>query len=517
VQVANDLSLEAESRVGAVLSGKWHIDRLIGVGGMAAVYEAHHRNQSRVAIKMLHRHLGLSPEQVARFQREGYAANRVGHRGVVAVRDDDVDEHGSAFLVMELLSGETVAERAAARGGTLPPEEVLRLADELLDVLIAAHARGILHRDIKPDNLFVTSEGELRVLDFGIARVSDPELGWSRTEAGTLLGSPAFIPPEQARGRIDEVDVRSDLWAVGATMFALISGHFVHEAGTPNEQFGLAMTSEARSLAELSPDIPEAVVRIVDVALAYTRERRWPDAGAMQEAVRWAREHYGELGPACAGVSPSVPGDWPGKSNRPPRGTSTAVQQASEARSSMRLLYADDGVALGEVGHVFAVIWRGEVTAPRFEAQRAGLAEVVSRHPRKAGLLCVVEPSSTGPDEKLRRASAQMLESHGDLLACAAAVIEGKGFKAAGSRSALSAITLLYARRKAPISFFSNTQAALTWMHRHVPIDSVASAARSVESIRSSLGPGGHPSTSMPNSPSPPATNATSNTPRSRK
>lgn len=272
---------------------------------MAAVYEAQHKNHSRVAVKILHRRLGLSVEQVARFQREGYAANRVGHPGIAEVYDDDIDEQGSAFLVMELLSGQSVAERATANG-RLPAPEVLAIADDVLDVLSAAHDRGILHRDIKPENLFLTESGNLKVLDFGIARLADSEFSVSATEAGTVLGTPAFVPPEQARGLINSIDARTDIWAVGATMFTLLTGRYVHEAATPNEQLGLAMTASARSLAEVLPAAPAALVGVVDRALAYSPEARWPNARAMQEAVRWARNHWAEIA-----TSPDlVPEEW---------------------------------------------------------------------------------------------------------------------------------------------------------------------------------------------------------------
>jgi serine/threonine protein kinase len=329
VGAANDRLAEAEGRIGTVLRGKWRLERLLGVGGMAAVYEAQHKNHSRVAVKILHRRLGLSGEQVARFQREGYAANRVGHPGVVEVYDDDVDGEGSAFLVMELLSGQSIAERAAGHG-KLDPLEVLDVAERVLDVLAAAHARGILHRDIKPENLFRTKAGELKVLDFGIARLAGTELDASSTEAGTLLGTPAFLPPEQARGLVRAVDARTDLWAVGATMFTLLTGRFVHEATTPNEQLGLAMTASARSLSELLPEAPAALVEVVDRALAYSQEERWMDAHAMQDAVRWTRDHWPEIQ-----VSPErVPEDWSAGQPGQKRASETlGGQDDSEARS----------------------------------------------------------------------------------------------------------------------------------------------------------------------------------------
>jgi serine/threonine-protein kinase len=254
---------------------------------MAAVYEAHHeRNKSRVAVKMLHRQNALSTEQVARFQREGYVANKVGHAGVVEIFDDDVLEDGCSYLVMEFLDGETIAERAAARGGSLPEREVLELADHVLDVLVAAHERSILHRDIKPDNLFMTKDGTLKVLDFGIARLNEAELHGVRTQDGTVLGAPAFMPPEQARGRIDEIDARTDVWALGATMFTLLTGRFVHRATTANEQLGMAMTRSAPLLRSVAPELHRGLIKIVDRALEYDPSRRWPNARTMQSAVR---------------------------------------------------------------------------------------------------------------------------------------------------------------------------------------------------------------------------------------
>jgi serine/threonine protein kinase len=279
---------------------------LLGVGGTAAVYQAQHRNGKRVAIKMLHRRAALSETQLFRFHREGYVANRVDHPGVVEIFDDDVAEDGTAFLVMEFLSGRTIAELAKERGDCLSTIEVLDYADRLLDVLVAAHAKRILHRDIKPENLFVTTDGDLKVLDFGIARITEPSLGWAGTVDGTMLGTPAFAPPEQARGRIEDIDARSDVWAVGATMFTLLTGRHVHQAGTPAEQFGLAMSSSAPSLGEFLKDAPAALVALVDRALAYEREERWPSAAAMQHAVQWLRDAW----PRLRDEPSFVPVDW---------------------------------------------------------------------------------------------------------------------------------------------------------------------------------------------------------------
>jgi serine/threonine-protein kinase len=293
----------AARRVGTVLRDKYTLERVLGVGGMATVYLGVHRNnRNRVAVKVLHPEASAEPDVVARFLREGYVANSIGHRGAVRVLDDDRAEDGAAFLVMELLEGETLHERAKRFVGKLPAREALAIARELLDVLAAAHERGVIHRDIKPENLFLTTDRALKVLDFGIARIADAPGTWT----GAAMGTPAFMPPEQALGRADEVDARSDLWAVGATLFTLLTGRFVHEAKTGAETVVHAATRPAPSLATLAPDLPAPIVALVDRALAFDREDRFADARAMAQALDEAHvAAYGEpVSPASIGAVP---------------------------------------------------------------------------------------------------------------------------------------------------------------------------------------------------------------------
>jgi eukaryotic-like serine/threonine-protein kinase len=285
---------QALALVGETLRGKWRLDALIGVGGMAAVYSATHRNGHRAAIKLLHRGLGLSASVRARFLREGYAANGVDHPGVVRVLDDDELEDGRAFLVMELLNGETLESRWKRCGYRLSATDALAIADELLCVLACAHARGITHRDIKPDNLFLTEDGRLKVLDFGIAHFRDSLVASvTKTQTGVALGTPAFMAPEQARGRSREVDGRSDLWSVGATLFALLTGEYVHRADSSNEMLILAATERARPLAAAWPGVPDDIAEVVDRALAFEKAERWSDASVMRRAVRTAQATLG--------------------------------------------------------------------------------------------------------------------------------------------------------------------------------------------------------------------------------
>jgi len=279
----------ARERVGTMLRGKYRLDRVLGFGGMAVVYAATHRNQAQLAVKMLHPELSVNKEIRARFQREGYVANSVKHPGAVLVVDDDVAEDGSAFLVMEMLNGASVDELAERRGGRLPAAIAMIIAHELLDVLAAAHAKSIVHRDIKPANVFVTREGVVKVLDFGIARIRDATLGSSHsTSTGTMMGTPAFMAPEQALAETANIDHQSDVWSVGALLFTLISGELVHEAATAPALLVKTATERPRSLAKVAPTVPAQVVAIVDRALAFEKTSRWPRAADMRDALREA-------------------------------------------------------------------------------------------------------------------------------------------------------------------------------------------------------------------------------------
>jgi serine/threonine protein kinase len=282
----------AEDRVGQTLNGKWHLDSLLDMGGMAAVYVATHRNGKRVAIKMLQAQFAAHESIRDRFLREGYAANRVNHRGAVSVLDDDVAGDGAVYLVMELLEGESLEQALHRAGGKLPISDVLAVADQVLGVLDAAHKAGIVHRDIKPGNVFVTREGEIKVLDFGLARMRDAAIGGIPTASGIVLGTPSYLPPEQAQGRPHLVNERSDLFAVGALMFRLLSGRVIHEAKSSAEKLVMAMKNHAPPVRTVAPNVPACVADVIDKALMFDSDKRWPDAAAMRTAAREAFAQY---------------------------------------------------------------------------------------------------------------------------------------------------------------------------------------------------------------------------------
>lgn len=275
----------AASRVGQVVGDRWRLESVIGFGGTASVYAARHRNGREAALKVLHPELARDAHSRKRFLREAYAANRVGHPGAVAVIDDGVMPDGTPFLLLELIDG-TPLTAFRDEASRLSVSEVVAIGAGILDVLAAAHDAGVVHRDIKPSNVVVTADRRVKVLDFGIAKfhdATDHDPLFTRSEAA--LGTPAFMSPEQSAGKSAEVDARSDLWSLGATLFWLLTGRFVHTGASSNELLIASATVPARSVASLRGDLPPSVVSAVDRALLLERAKRWPNARAMKAAL----------------------------------------------------------------------------------------------------------------------------------------------------------------------------------------------------------------------------------------
>ena len=384
--------------MGAVLERKWRLERILGSGGMATVYAATHCNNGRsAAIKLLHAELAGNAEIRTRFAREGYIANKVGHPGAVAVLDDGVEDSGCPFLVMDLLVGQSLHERmTSAPAGLLSEAEVLRIAEGMLDVLAAAHEQGIVHRDLKPDNVFLAEDGAIKILDFGIAHLADRSRGEKATQTGLLIGTPGYMPPEQARGYSKLVDGRSDLWSVGAILFTLLTGRRVHEGETPNETLLQAMTAHAPPLADVRSTTSPDVAALIDRALAFEPDDRWRDAAAMRKAVREARAEV-SAGPAAeaAGAATSSLRALPTPVTTTPMVTDVRAPRSGPGRALLVGLVLGAGV-LG--ASVYAPReWRrvrDEVTwlAP---ALARGDAEPVAAHDGSS------QPSTTAPASEL--------------------------------------------------------------------------------------------------------------------
>lgn len=274
-----------DKRVGTVVNGKWNVDALIGSGGMAEVYAATHRNGRRAALKILYPELARDAAIRERFLREGYLGNKVPHPGRVEVFDNDVTEDGADFLVMELLEGETLDQIIRRNGGRLTIPDTLEVVEQLLDFLSACHATGIVHRDVKPANIFLTSEGKVKMLDFGVAQHRESLPAAQHTRAGTAIGTPSYMSPEQARGLGDKLDGRADIFSVGAILFYVLSGQRLHKGRSNDEALILAATQPAPSLARVATDLPVEIIALVDKALAWDRRNRFSDAQEMRSEV----------------------------------------------------------------------------------------------------------------------------------------------------------------------------------------------------------------------------------------
>ncbi|HEY6555639.1 MAG TPA: serine/threonine-protein kinase [Polyangiaceae bacterium] len=324
--------LAAKQLLRKTLAAKWQLVRVLGVGATSSVFEAVHNNGHRVAIKVLHRELAYNARVRQRFLREGYLANRVGHPGVVAVIDDGTTKDGTVFLVLELLAGESLSTHVVQKGGRLDPREVLHIAHDVLDVLDAAHRKGIIHRDIKPANVFLTDSGVCKVLDFGLARLCDVATDLFQSGSGGLLGTPAYMAPEQARGAPGAANAQTDLWCLGATMFRLLAGRTVHEATTVNQLIIATATEAALPLCTVAPWVPRQVAAVIDLALKLNPADRWASAAEMKAAVAEALNDPATPYEASVSVPvtrarlPEVPG---GQSTLPESAQSLSSQRSS--------------------------------------------------------------------------------------------------------------------------------------------------------------------------------------------
>jgi eukaryotic-like serine/threonine-protein kinase len=270
-------------RCGELLAGKYRIVRLIGEGGMGQVYEAEHATVGRrFAVKFLRPHLASNEEAVARFRREARAAGALDSEHIATVTDFDVAADGSPFLVMEYLEGKSLGQLLAEEG----PLPVPRAAGALLQVcrgLEAAHAAGILHRDLKPDNLFVVRRADgserVKILDFGIAKLmysAEP----LPIQTGGAIGTPFYMAPEQARGD-KAVDERVDVYALGVILYELLSGEKPHPGDCGNAVLAHVLTKSAVPLATVRSGLPPPLVELVHRALAFEPRDRPPTVRAL--------------------------------------------------------------------------------------------------------------------------------------------------------------------------------------------------------------------------------------------
>ncbi len=274
---------------GDLISGKYRLLRLLGSGGMGSVWAARNELTDRdFAIKFLLQRLSSNNEALQRFFHEARACGQLRHPAVVDVYDMGQAEDGSPYIVMEMLEGEGMDHRLA-REGTFNPAEAASWIAFVARGLDEAHMRGIVHRDLKPGNIFFATDdrGDVlpKVLDFGISKATGPQRAeLAMTMQGTVLGSPAYMSPEQARGDM-EIDARSDVWALGVILYESITGKCPFDAPNYNALMVEIITKPHRPVSERSPVCPSALAKIIDQALVKDRDKRIPSARELADRL----------------------------------------------------------------------------------------------------------------------------------------------------------------------------------------------------------------------------------------
>ena len=265
-----------------LFADRYRLERRLGVGGMATVQLAFDTRLERyVAVKLLAEHLAEDASFVSRFKREALAAARLVHPNIVQVFDFGSDRHSSRqFIVMEFVDGHSCAELLRDKG-PMPPRDAVEILCQACRGLDYAHRNGVVHRDVKPGNLMVNTEGVVKLADFGIAKAAEQS---DITKVGSVLGTAAYLSPEQARG--EPAGPASDLYALGVVSYQLMAGKLPYEAASLTDLARLQEAGAPPRLADDVRDVPAALSAVVTRALARDPERRYADAAEMEDALR---------------------------------------------------------------------------------------------------------------------------------------------------------------------------------------------------------------------------------------
>ena len=277
---------------GKVLQETYVVTRLIGEGGMGEVYEVEHlRLDRRFAIKVLIKKAAADPVALARFQREAKITSGLGHPHIVEIVDFNVAQDGRPYLVMELLEGESLADRMA-RQGRMPLDQIAPILRQTTSALHAAHQKGVIHRDLKPENIFLCRRGirddYVKLLDFGISKVIGSDSGL--TNAESLVGSPAYMAPEVVRHGSAGTDARVDVYSTGVVLFEMLAGAVPFEADSIYNLLYKIVDEDPPSLGAMYPDVPPDVEGVVARALRKNPDQRHPTMEAMWQDFAAAME-----------------------------------------------------------------------------------------------------------------------------------------------------------------------------------------------------------------------------------
>jgi serine/threonine-protein kinase len=265
-----------------LFADRYRLDRRLGVGGMATVQLAFDtRLERNVAVKLLAEHLAEDSSFVSRFRREALAAARLVHPNIVQVFDFGSDVHsGRQFIVMEYVDGHSCAELLRDRG-PMPPRDAVEILTQACRGLDYAHRNGVVHRDVKPGNLMVNTDGVVKLADFGIAKAAEQS---DITKVGSVLGTAAYLSPEQARG--EPAGPASDIYALGVVCYQLMAGKLPYEAASLTDLARLQESAPPPRLSDAVRDVPPTLAAAVARALARDPERRYADAAEMEDALR---------------------------------------------------------------------------------------------------------------------------------------------------------------------------------------------------------------------------------------
>ena len=264
------------------LLGPYQITASIGEGGMAAVYKAYEGRKDRyVALKILPQHFAQIAQFAARFQQEAQVIARLKHPNILPVYDSGEDD-GYTYMAMPLVEGGTLTR--LLRGRPFPPRQTLRVLTQIGGALDYAHSMGFVHRDVKPSNVMLDTDGNCLLMDFGLAKVLSGSIHLTRS--GVKLGTPAYMSPEQGRG--EKVDGRSDLYVLGVMLYEMATGRVPYDADTPIGVIFRHIEDPLPPPRTLNPAIPAPVARVIEKALAKRPDDRYQTAEEMLQALRAA-------------------------------------------------------------------------------------------------------------------------------------------------------------------------------------------------------------------------------------